>query len=67
MIFMVFNNSLLNSLYKVKEILKNDRGSRPAILVRNKIGPGSKKNLLARSLTSKHRCVYFELSAIDGE
>lgn len=67
MIFVVFDNSLPNSLYEAEEILKNDRGSRPAILVKNKVGPGSKEDLSARDLASKHGCAYFELSATDGE
>jgi hypothetical protein len=67
MILVVFNNSLPNSLYEAEEILENDRGSRPAILVRNQVGRGSQEDLLARDLASKHGCAYFELSATDGK
>jgi hypothetical protein len=67
MIFMVFNNSLPNSLYEAEKILMNDRGSRPAILVRNKVSPGSKEDLSAKDLAGKYGCAYFELSATDGE
>jgi predicted GTPase len=66
-IFVVFNDSLPNSLYEAEEILHNDRGSRPAILVRNKFGPRSKEHLSARDLASKNGCAYFELSATDRE
>jgi hypothetical protein len=67
MILVVFNNSLPNSLYEAEEILMNDRGSRPAILVRNKVGTNSKEDLSAKDLAGKHECAYFELSATDGE
>lgn len=36
---MIFNNFLSSLFYKAEEILMNDRDSRPAILVRNKVGP----------------------------
>jgi 50S ribosomal subunit-associated GTPase HflX len=67
MILVIFNNSSLNSLYEVKEILKNDRGLHPAILVRNKVDTISKKDLSVKKLTNKYRCTYFELSAINSE
>ena len=67
MILVVFNNSLSNPLYEAEEILMSNQGSRPAILVRNKVGPKSKEDLSAKDLAGKHRCAYFELSAKDGE
>lgn len=67
MILVVFNNSLPNSLYEAEEILKNERGSRPAILVRNKVHPRSKEDLSAKDLAGKHGCAYFELWAKDRE
>ena len=67
MILVVFNNSLPNPLYEAEEILMSNRGSRPAILVRNKVGPESKEDLSAKDLAGKHGCAYFELSAKDGE
>jgi hypothetical protein len=67
MILVVFNNSLLNSLYKAKEILMNNQDSRPAILVRNKVSLWFKEDLSAKDLAGKHGCAYFELSATDGE
>jgi hypothetical protein len=67
MILVVFNNSLPSSLYEAGEILMSNRGSRPAILVKNKVGPGSKEDLSAKDLAVKHGCAYFELSTKDGE
>ena len=67
MIFIIFSNSLSDSLYEAKEILKNDQGLCLTILVRNKVGPRSKKDLSVRGLTDKHRCKYFKLSVIDGD
>ena len=66
MILVVFNNCLPNSLYEAEEILMIDRGSRPAILVRNKIDPRSKEDLTAKDLAGKHGCAYFELSVTNG-
>ena len=61
MILIIFNNFLLNLLYKTKEILINNRGLRPTILVKNKIDLEFKTNLSIKNLIDKHKYIYFKI------
>lgn len=67
MILVVFSDSVPNSLDEAEQILVNNRGSCPAMLVKNKVDPMSNEDLSAKALAARHGCVYFELSATDGD